>query len=134
MLACAPVEYNCFEATVISFINPARQNQLIQEYIFSRTPVGEIATVMYWNSALNGSYTKNPFCYQKSDLRQIRLLRAGHSIVDFDAVHICCLWVTKMKSLNLQDSICSIPIHNFEDHYVLVFDMISMQKGTGNCH
>ena len=36
--------------------------------------------------------------------------------------------------MNFQDDIPSIPIDNFEDHYVLVFDLSSMQDATGNFH
>ena len=39
-----------------------------------------------------------------------------------------------MKAMNFQDDIHSIPIDNFEDHYVLVFDLTSMQDATENCH
>ena len=33
-----------------------------------------------------------------------------------------------------QDDIPSIPIDNFKDHYVLVFDFASMQDATENCY
>ena len=36
--------------------------------------------------------------------------------------------------MNFQDDIPSIPINNFKDHYVLVFDLTSMQDATQNCH
>ena len=39
-----------------------------------------------------------------------------------------------MKAMNFQDDIPSIPIDNFKDHYVLVFDLNSMQDATENCH
>ena len=39
-----------------------------------------------------------------------------------------------MKAMNFQDDIPSIPIDDFKDHYVLVFDLTSMQDATGNCH
>ena len=42
--------------------------------------------------------------------------------------------VTTMKAMNFQDDIPSIPIDDFEDHYVLVFDLTSMQDATENCH
>ena len=38
-----------------------------------------------------------------------------------------------MKALNFQDDIFSIPIDNLKDHYVLVFDLTSMQDATENC-
>ena len=39
-----------------------------------------------------------------------------------------------MKAMNFLDDIPSIPIDDFEDHYVLVFDLTSMQDGTENFH
>ena len=38
-----------------------------------------------------------------------------------------------MKALNFQDDIPSNPIDDFKDHYVLVFDLTSMQDGIENC-
>ena len=39
-----------------------------------------------------------------------------------------------MKAMNFQDDIPSIPIDDFKDHYVLVFDLTSMQDATENSH
>ena len=36
--------------------------------------------------------------------------------------------------MNFQDDIPSIPIDDFKDHYVLVFDLTSMQDATEKCH
>ena len=38
-----------------------------------------------------------------------------------------------MKAMNFQDEIASIPIDDFKDHYVLVFDLTSMQDATETC-
>ena len=86
------------------------------------------------NSAFTGSFTGNPFWYQQFDLRQIRILRGGQPIVDFDTADNFRLYVTTMKAMNFQDDIPSIPIDDFKDHYVLVFDLISMKDATENCH
>ena len=39
-----------------------------------------------------------------------------------------------MKAVNFQDDIPSIPIDNFKDDYLLVFDLTSMHDATKNCH
>ena len=39
-----------------------------------------------------------------------------------------------MKAMNFQNDIPSISIDNFKDHYVLVFDLTSMQDVTDKCH
>ena len=133
MLAHTPVESNYLETLAKTFIIPARQNQIIQENIFNNAPVHRIAIAMITNSAFTRSYTENSFWYQQFDLRQIRILRGGQPFVDFDAANNCRLYVTTMKAMNFQDDIPSIPIDNFKDHYVLVFDLTSMQDATENC-
>ena len=89
---------------------------------------------MNTNSALTGSFTENPFWFQQFHLRQNRLLRGGKPNVDFDTADSCRLYVTTMKAMNFQDHIRSTPIDDSKDHYVLVFDLPSMQDATENCH
>ena len=88
MLAYTPVEFNYLDTLAKTFIIPARQNQFIEENIFNNAPVRRIAVAMNTNSAFTGSHTKNPFWYQHFELRQIRILRGGQPIVDFDAADI----------------------------------------------
>ena len=134
MLAYTTVELNFLETLAKTFIIPARQNHFIQENIFNHAPIRRIAIAMNTNSAFTGSLTETPFWYQQFELRQIRILRGGQPIVDFDAADNCCLYVTTMKAMNFQDDIPSIPLDNIKDHYVLVFDLTSMQDATENCH
>ena len=134
MLAYTPVEFNYLETLAKTFIIPARQNQFIQENIFNNAPVCRIAIAMNTNSAFTGSYTENPFWYQQLELRQYRILRGGQPIVDFDAADNCRLYVTTIKAMNFPDDIPSIPIDNFKDRYVPLFDLTSMQDATENCH
>ena len=105
------------------FIIPARQNQIVQENISNNAPIRLVAIAMNTNSAFTVSFTENPFWYQQFDLRQNRILRGGQPIVDFDTADNCRLYVTTMKAMNFQDDIPSIPIDDFNDHYVLVFDL-----------
>ena len=134
MLAHTPVEFNYLETNAKTFIIPATQNQFIQENIFNNAPVRRIAIAMNTNYAFTGSCTEKLFWYQQFDLRQIRILRGGQPIVDFDAVESCRLYFTTKKAMNFQDEIPSIPIDNFKENYVLVFDLTSMQDVTENCH
>ena len=132
MLAYNPVEFNYLETLAKTFIIPARQNQFIEENICNIAAVRRIAIAMNTNSAFTGSYTENLFWYQQLDLRQISILRGGQPIVDFVAADNCRLYVTTMKAMDFQNDIPSIPIDNCKDHYVLVFDLTSMQDATEN--
>ena len=134
MLTYVPAEINYLETLAKTFIVPARQIQFIQENNFNNAPIRRIAIAKNTNSAFTGSFTENPFWYQQFDLRQIRILRGGQPIVDFDTGDNCRLYVTTMKAMNFQDDTPSIPIDDFSDHYVLVFDLTSMRDATENCH
>ena len=78
---------------------------------------------MNTNSAFTGAFFEKPFWYQHFDLRQTTILRGGQPIVDFDTADNCRLYVTTRKAMNFQDDFPSIPIDDFKDHYVLVFDL-----------
>ena len=134
MLAYTPVEFSFLETLAKTFIIPAGQNNSIQENVFNKAPVRRIAIAMKTNSAFTGDFIENLFCYQKFDLRQFRKLRVGQPVVDFDAAHICRLYVTTMKAMNFQNDLLSFPIDNFKNHCVLGFDLTSMQDATENCH
>ena len=133
MFAYTPVEFNYLETLQKTSIIPARENQFIQENIFNNAPIRLVAIAMNKNSAFTGSFTENPFWYQQFDLRQIRILRGGQPILDFDTADIFRLYVTTMEATNFQDVIPSILLDDFKDHYVLVFELTSMQDATENC-
>ena len=131
MVAYTPVEFNYLETLAKTFIISARQIQFLQENNFNNSPVCRIAIAMNTNSAFTGSYSGNSFSYQLFDLRQIRILRGGQPIVDFDAADNCRFYVTRMKAMNFQDDIPSILINNFKNHSVLVLDLTSMPLKIG---
>ena len=133
-LAYAPVEYNYMETLAKTFIIPARQNQFIKENIFNNAPIRRIAIAMNSNSAFTGSFAESPFWYQQFNLREIRKLRGGQPNVHHDTTDNCRLYVTTMKAMDFQADIPSIPVDNFKDHYVLVFNLTSMQDATVHCH
>ena len=134
MLAYRPLEFNFLQTLAQTFFIVARQNQFIQENIFNNAPVCRIALALNKNSAFTGSFTEKACWYQQFDLRQIRILRGGQPLVDFYAADNCHLYVTTMKTMTSQDDIPSISNDSFKDHYVLVFDVTSMQDDTGNRH
>ena len=65
--------------------------------IFNNAPIHGSAIAMKTSCAFTG--------YQQLNLRQIRILRCGQPIVDFDAAQKCCLYVTTMEAMNFQDDI-----------------------------
>ena len=88
---------------------------------------------MHINSAFIGLYTENPLWYQQLNFRQIRKLRGGQPVVEFDAADKGYLYVTTRKAMNFQYDVTSIPIDNFKNHHVLVSPLTSLQDATENC-
>ena len=123
VLAYTPVEFTFLETLEKTFIIPARQNQSIQENIFNNALVRRVAIAMSIYHWIWMIY-----------LRQIRKLRGGQPIADFDAAFNYRLYVTTMIAMNFQDDIPSIAIGDFEDHYVLLFDLTSIHDATENFH
>ena len=134
MLAFAPVECNHLEFLTEKLIIPARQNQFIREKIFINAPIRRVAIAMNTDTAFTGSFTENPFWYQQFDPTQFKIHREGQPFADFDTADNCRLYVTTMKAMNFQDDNPSIPIDDFKDHYLLVFDLTSLQDVAENCH
>ena len=98
MFAYSSGEFNFLETLAMTFIVPARPHRLIQKDIFNKAPVRRIDIAMNKDSPFTGSYTKNPFCYQPFDLRQMSKLRSGQPHADFNAANNCRLHVTTMKT------------------------------------
>ena len=134
MLAYTPLKANYLETVANFSIISAKENHCIQENVFFQWSSSSYAIAMNTNSAFCGSYTENPFWYQQFDTRQFRRLKEGQLIFGFDAADICRLYVTTMEAMNFQDAISSILFDNSKDHFVLVFDLTSLQDATENCH
>ena len=106
----------------------------MQGNFFNDAPVRRLASALNKNSAVTGSWNESLFWFKKFDLRRIRKLRADQPFVDFDAVDICCVYVTPMQAMTFHDGILSLAMDTFRDHFVLVFDVTSMQHAAEICH
>ena len=133
-LARAPVEYNYKETMAKTYIIPARKSQFIQGDRSNNAFIRRIAIAMKSKPTFTSSFAENPFWYEQFNLTGIRILRGGQPTVHHNMTYNCRLYVTTMKTMNFQDATPSIPIENFKDHYVLIFDLTAMQDATENCH
>ena len=89
---------------------------------------------MNTNSAFTGHFQENPFHYQKFGLRKFRIVRGGRAIVSLDTTNDCRAYVTTMKAMNFNEEIPALPNHQFQNHYILVFDLTSLQDAGENIH
>ena len=89
---------------------------------------------MNTNSAFTGHFQENPFHYQKFGFRELRIVRGGRAIVSLDTTNDCRAYVTTMKAMSFNEEIPALPNHQFQNHYILVFDLTSLQDAGENVH
>ena len=126
--------YNFMEINPRTFIIPSGQNQFIQENVFNNAPIRRISIAMNTNSAFTGHFQENPFHYQKFGLRELRIVRGGRARVSADTTNDCRAYVTTMKAMNFSEEIPALPNNLFQNHYVLVFDLTSLEDAGENIH
>ena len=116
------------------FIILFRQNQLIQENTFNNAPKRRIAVAMNTNSAVAESNHENPFNYQHFLLRKLRIIQDGRAIVSLETISPCRLYVTTMKEMQFNEDFPALPMEDFQNHYILVFDLTSLQDAAEQLH
>ena len=129
-----PAQYNYVKTIARTFIIPSRQNQFIQENIFSNGPIRKIAVAINTNSAVAGFFHENTFSYQRFQLRELRIIRRGREIVSLDTTSLCRPYVTTMKAMQFNEDFLALPMKDFQNHYILVFDLNSLQDAAEQLH
>ena len=89
-----------------------------------------IAVAMNTNSAVAGSFYENPFNYQQFHMRELRIIRGGRAIISLDTTSPCHPYVTTTKAMQFNKGFPALFIENFQNHYILVFDMTSLQDAA----
>ena len=123
-----PTRYNFSEVLAKTFLIPDKQNQSIQENIFNNAPIRRLAIAMNTNAAFTGSRRSNPFHYQKFNLRELKIVRGNQVIVHLDTASNILPYYTTMRALKFDEDGPGIPLSQYENHYVLVFDLTSTQE------
>ena len=58
----------------------------------------------------------------------------GRAIVSLDTTSRCRLYVTTLKAMQFNEVFSALPIDDFQTHYILVFDMTSLQDAAEQLH
>ena len=67
-------------------------------------------------------------------MRELRIVGGGRSIVSLDTTNDCRAYVATMKAMNFNEEIPALPNHQFQNHYITVFDLTSLQDAGENVH
>ena len=131
-----PAQYNYMETIARTFIIPSRQNQFIQENIFNNAPIRRVAVAVNTNSAVAGCFHENLFSYQQFHIRELRIIRGGRAIVSLDTTSPCRPYVTTIKAMQFasHEDFPALLMEDFQNHYILVFDLTSLQDAAEQLH
>ena len=129
-----PAQYNYMETIARTFIIPSRQNQCIQENVSNNAPIRRVAVAMNTTSAVAGSFYENPFNYHQFHLRELIIIRSGRAIISLDTTSPCRPYVTTMKAMQFNEDFPALPMEDFRNHYILVFDLTSLQESAEHLH
>ena len=129
-----PAQYNYMGTIARTFIIPSRQSQFIQENIFNNAPLRRRTVAMNTNSAVAGSFHENPFSYEQFHLGDIRIICFGKPIVSLDTTFPCRPYLTTMKAMQFNKNFPALPVEGFQNHYILIFDLISLQGAAEQLH
>ena len=122
------------ETIIRTFIIPSRQNQFIHEKVFSIAPIRRIAVAMNTSLAVAGSFYESPFNYQKFHLRELRIIRGGTAIISLDTTSPCRPYSRTMEATQFNEDFPALPMENFQNHYILVLDLTSLQDAAKQLH
>ena len=133
MLVYNPVEYNYLETLAKTFIIPVKKIFLFRKHFWTFLQIVALPLQLLQTLHSLDRLLKIHSSINISILDKLEYSRGGQPIVDYDANDNCHFYISKMKAMNFEDDIRSIPVDNSKDHYVLLFDLTSKHAATENC-
>ena len=126
--------YKYTETITKSFLATARHTTWKYEDVFNREPIKRFALAMCNNAAFVGSEQTNPFYYRKFNLSQITIYRDGYAVAGtpISTTNNKRVYMQSLSALGFENSGHEIPLSEYSDHYVLVFDLTSTQQASHN--
>ena len=107
-------QYNYMEIIARIFLIASCQNKFIHESIFNNAPIRRVDVARNTNSAVVGSFHKNPFSYQQFNFRELRISRDGSAIVSLDLTSPCRPYVKTIKAMQFNENFIALPCKIFQ--------------------
>ena len=63
-------------------------------------------------------------------LRELRIIRAGRATVPLYKTSPCHSYVTRIKALQFSEDFPALPMEDFQNHHILVFELTSLQDAA----
>ena len=128
----SPLRYAYIEKLNKSFIIPSGQNRFSKEDIFNGEPIRRLTVAMNLNASFTGTQATNPFHYQKLGLKSIQITRNGIPVggTVLETVYNERAYFHSCWALGFSNGGHSVPPTDFDNHFVLVFDLTSTQEAS----
>ena len=131
----SPARYPYIESLCKSFIIQSGQNTFIKESIFGTEPIRRLTVCMISNEDFRGRASTSPFHYKKFGLRKLEIVRGNGLPIagtPVDTTSIVRLYHNSLNALGFKNGGNGIKLGNFEDHFMLTFDLTSSQEASKN--
>ena len=127
-----PAIYRYNEVITKTFLATTGQQSWKHEDIFTKEPIRIVIVALCVGAAFIGTNTANPFHYQKFGLREITIYRNGFSTAGtpMSTTDNKKLYYNSMSALAYVENGHGIPLSEFANHYIMVFDVTSTQEAT----
>ena len=127
-----PAIYRYNEVITKTFLATTGQQSWKHEDIFTKEPIRRVIVALCVGTAFIGINTANPFHYQKFGLRVITIYRNGFATAGTpkSKTDNKRLYYNSMSALAYVENGHGIPLSEFANHYIMVFDLTSTQEAT----
>lgn len=131
----APARYPYIETLAKSFIIPANQKSFVREAVFGTEPIRRLTLCLASHNNFCGNRSENPFHYQKFGLCRVEITRGNGIAIagtPLDLTNNVRAFHNTLSALGFQNGGNGITLEEFENHFVLVFDLTSSQEASKN--
>ena len=129
----APARYPYIESLCKSYIIQSGQNSFVKESIFGSEPIRRLTMCMIANARFRGTLATDPFHYIKFRLTRKEISRGNGLPIagtPVDARNNSRLYHNTLTALGFKNGGNGIELDDFDDHYMLTFDLTSSQEAS----
>ena len=127
-----PAIYRYNEVITKTFLATTGQQSWKHEDIFTKEPIRRVIIALCVGTAFIGTNTGNPFHYQKFGLGEITIYRNGFATAatPMSTTDNKRFYYNSMSALAYVENGHGIPLTEFANQYIIVFDRTSTQEAT----
>ena len=129
-----PAIYRYNELITKTLLATTSQQSWKHEDIFTKEPIRRVIVALCVGRAFIGSNTANPFHYQKFGPIEKTIYRNGFAMAatPMSITDNKRLYYNSMSALAYVENGHGIPLSEFANHYIMVFDLTSTQEANHN--